>query len=928
MNKEELFQLEVFQQTISTLYMYPLRIYNNNCYEKLKHEMMANDDIKKLHTLLLPNEDFDADKTINFLRKRIQENPRSIDINSDVYKILKFHAEKLRKIMWMTHASNSLTFTREIKSNRRLWTFLMIYDLFSKEFIDENFEEPFVTKCLVDMQSIYVKLNENYTLSIGRIFTNKKDYKKVVENVLKNYNFDSMNIFELTTLAKKRMNFQLNRAKKETEYIKKAFQLFFDSMSIIPNDLDKEELEKVFVFMYMVTKEDAIFDVSLQIKEYLLTFKNGKLSISLNSNRGKYSNDFSKVFQKFENNRDFFRSEYASRLKSTLTKRYSGLEGDTFSVVKELLKHICSRVNADGGCYIKYILSEKRLEMLTTHGDTQYEEGMENLVKEVNNPEMNIRDISRVLNVVERYQSSDGQYDIDKIILKNLHKDDMLQPVEGKAVLSNIALPITFKHKLLGVLLIDSFRVGNFTDNDINLILSITSALSVQIFDQIVHENLAAIMNNLPQKPTLDDEAIQQHFEDLTTYINNIFFSYGIAIWDYDNMASIFRLKSTTLDIEDISTCIVERKSNDLIFDLLNTENFEKVENFNIKESKRLSVCNPLKYDERLNCVKIYAITDGEKLIGACSVYNHLEEDYKSIDEQSLKSVMNHLSIFFNIMNTIKAQRALVQSKALHEISAKFNMIDIKVKQLRELVNVNFKELEHYARFRFNVKLNDVNNLVSNTRLAFQYITNKSDKIKYDNHVDKEIVNLYKPLIMESEEVHNIRHMFNELTNAIPFPYNRKNIRINNMIDKELQLKVHSLILSDVFQNILLNAVKYSFQGTSIRIFSKVKKYSIHISIKNDGLKILNGEDIDIFKYGYRGFSTKDYEEEIDGEKINYKSKEDENLGIGLYKCNEIVKKVLGGEIRLIREESVIKGAAVNTFEIIIQKHELGGEEV
>ena len=170
--------------------------------------------------------------------------------------------------------------------------------------------------------------------------------------------------------------------------------------------------------------------------------------------------------------------------------------------------------------------------MLTTHGDAQYEEGMENLVKEVNNPEMNIRDISRVLNVVEKYQSSDGQYDIDKIILKNLHKDDMLQPVEGKAVLSNIALPITFKHKLLGVLLIDSFRVGNFTDNDINLILSITSALSVQIFDQIVHENLAAIMNNLPQKPTLDDEAIQQHFEDLTTYINNIFFSYGIAIWD------------------------------------------------------------------------------------------------------------------------------------------------------------------------------------------------------------------------------------------------------------------------------------------------------------------------------------------------------------------------------------------------------------
>jgi hypothetical protein len=46
--------------------------------------------------------------------------------------------------------------------------------------------------------------------------------------------------------------------------------------------------------------------------------------------------------------------------------------------------------------------------------------------------------------------------------------------------------------------------------------------------------------------------------------------------------------------------------------------------------------------------------------------------------------------------------------------------------------------------------------LVSNTRLAFQYIANKTDKIKYENSVDKEIVHLYKPLISKNIEVNNI----------------------------------------------------------------------------------------------------------------------------------------------------------------------------
>jgi len=920
-NKENLFKLQVFQHTISTLSMYPLRIYKNNCYDKFQEELTGRDEIKRLHKLLLPDSSFDFHLVFEKLKEIIKKSPQSISLESEVYQILEFCSEKLLNVMWETQASNSLTFTREIKGDRRLWIFLMIYDLFSKEFIAEHFESPYSRQCLIDMQSLYIKLNSEYTLSIGRLFTENQDNYEIVKNVLQNYNFENMNIFELITLSKKRRTFNLVQLKEETWRIKNAFRLFFEIEPKLLFNIEKEELELISIFIYMLSNANNLANESIQTKKFILNFSNNRLHvIPKRSDTTEYSEKFTNTLLKFENNRDFFRGEYSSRLKSMLTKRYSGLKDSNYSAIEELLNHICRRLNADGGCYVKYTLTDDKLKMIAGYGDEAYLEGVSKFIGKINNRETSIQNRSRVLKVIRNYHNPECQYSIDELILQNLKPNEILQPVQGKPLLSNIALPLTFQHKLLGILLIDSFRSGSFTENDINLILSISSALSVQIFDQIVEKNLSAIMKNLPQQANLDDKSIQKHFEDLTTYINNIFFSYGIAIWNYDEVLSTFNLKTTTLDIDHDKPCVIYKKSNDLIFDLLDSR-CEYVENFNVEESHRLSSCNPKKYDKRINCVKIYPISDGEHLIGAFSVYNNSADDYKSIDEQSLNSVTKHLAIFFNIMNTIKEQRALVQSEALHEINARFNMVDDKTRQLKELVNLNFKELDHYSRYRFVIKLDDIDNLISNTRLSFQYIANKSNAISYLNHVDEEIINLYQPLHLdEVKQINNVRHIFNELSNATPYPYNNKNIRINNMINEKLNLKVHNLILSDIFQNILLNAVKYSFQGTTIRLFSKERSNTIRISIKNDGLRIRDDEEYDIFKYGYRGFSTKNYSEEIEGEEINYKTKENENLGIGLYKCNQLVKKILGGEIRLKRENSIIKNGAVNTFEIIIPK--------
>jgi len=934
--KEELFQLQVFQEVVSTLYMYPLRIYKNDCYENFVYKIINSFDFEKIHQCLSPTSKVSRDEIITLLKKKIKHEPETLNENSELYKLLDKYAEELREAMWETHPSNSLTFVRQIKENRRIWIFLMIYDLFSKEFIENNFAKTYMTTCLLDMKSIYIQLNAQYTLSIGRIFHNNYHTKEIVKTIIHKYDFNNLNIFELINSSKKR-KVNLRNLEHKIFNIEKAFKLFLENQTQLPSSIHKDELEKVALFICLVTQNSVEQNFLFETKTLSLKYQDKKLIIRLHKiskndlDELNELEEFEDVLEVFERNRDYFRNEYILRLKSNLLKNYTGLKNyDSFSPVKDLLKHITSRLNADGASFIKYNLGDGKLTLEAINGVDDYEKGIERIVGQINREEPHTLKKSRVLKIVENYYKSSTHYDLESLVLKNLNSNRILQPVKSKEILSNIAIPLTLEYKLLGVLLIDSFRKDNFTKDDINLIFSISNLLSVQIFDHIVESNLSHIMENLPQKAKLDDASIDRYYHNLAVGINNIFFSHGVSIWEYSHKTSSFILKSTTLVDESINTRKISDDSNELISKLIDgysEQNFEYLSEYNIKESDFLKSVDIMKYHPKINCLRIYPIIRDRVLIGAFSVYNHSKSDYKAIDIPSLVSVRKHLTIFFNTIEVMNAQRALTKTEALHEIHARFNMVENKTKQLKSLVNDDFKELDHYARYRFSIKLDDINDLIANTRVSFNYIANKSKTLRNLNHVDDEILHLYQPLLKE-KQVNNVRYLINELANSIPYPYNQKNIRVNNMVNEQINLNVHSLILNDVFQNIFLNAVKYSFQGTTIRVYTKEKSNSIRIYIKNDGLSIRKDEEIDIFKYGYRGFSIKGYEENINGERVSYVRKESENLGIGLYKSNEIVKKILSGEIRLNREKSIIPNAEINTFEIIFPKAILNKERM
>jgi len=929
--QENLFQLQVFQQTISTLYMYPLRIYKNNCYMDFKDKINSNHEMKKFCELLNLDDNSTFDEVMVQLKYIIKNNPSSVHEESELYKFLENYAQDMKNYLWETHPSNSLTFTRELKENRRLWIFLMIYDLFSLEFIEENFKEFYSTNCLIGMHTMYMKLNDVCSLAIGRFFVKNEPSRGIVENVIQNYDFDNLNVFELVNLSKRRRSLRIKEVKEKSLLIHKAFQLFLRIQLDLPPNLHKEELENVALFIFMVTQNRFSSNVSLRTEKLLLDYKDGSVEVSLNSLPKEELEAFDRVMEIFEINRDYFRDEYILRLQTTLSKKYTGLRNsDSFHPIEELLRHITSKLNADGASFVRYDLSSSELTLEAIDGEEAYKLGIERIVKEINNKEPHTRKRSRVLKVVDNYYSNLGDYDTDKLIVKNLHPNEMLQPISGRNMLSNIAIPLTLQHKLLGVLLIDSFRSDSFSKDDMNLIFSISNFLSVQIFDQIVENNLSSIMENLPEKAELNDESIDEYFQKLAKDINNIFFSYGVAIWNYSE-ENIFTLKSTTLAMGCSQKITIDASSEELIADIpkkFQLNEFEYLEEYDIKNSNRLKSCNPMEYNRHIKCLRIYPIVRAGRLIGAFSVYNNSKDDYKAIDVKSLSIVKKHLTIFFNTMDAMRAQRALTKTEALHEIHARFNMVENKIIQLKTLVHQDFKELDYYARYRFMIKLEDINSLIANTRLSFNYISSSKKISEEMNHVDDEIVNLYEPLFKKRSECHNVRHIFNELSNAIPYPYSFKNILINNTVNSAIYLEVPNLILSDIFQNILLNALKYSFQGTTIRIFSKEKKHTLSIFIKNDGLPIHAEEEYDIFKYGYRGFEIKNYREEIEGKEVSYERQDKENLGIGLYKSNQLVKKILTGEINLTRERSSLKGAEVNTFEISFPKRLLKKGEV
>ncbi len=159
---ERAFELQIFQNALSSICMYPIRLYKNSCYDNVR-QMLSGDGeaMAKLRALSGAKR---YDEVISALQTLLKKDPRSY--YPPLCEILEPYSEALRTFMWETKPSNSLVFTREIKSNKTLWMMLMFYDLIPGEFIEKAFATPYLRRCLIDMNTVCVRLDARYSVVI------------------------------------------------------------------------------------------------------------------------------------------------------------------------------------------------------------------------------------------------------------------------------------------------------------------------------------------------------------------------------------------------------------------------------------------------------------------------------------------------------------------------------------------------------------------------------------------------------------------------------------------------------------------------------------------------------------------------------------------------------------------------------------------
>lgn len=148
-------------------------------------------------------------------------------------------------------------------------------------------------------------------------------------------------------------------------------------------------------------------------------------------------------------------------------------------------------------------------------------------------------------------------------------------------------------------------------------------------------------------------------------------------------------------------------------------------------------------------------------------------------------------------------------------------------------------------------------------------------------------------LIPFSPKKHNLLQVVKECRTTLQNASDKKNILIENAIDKSLEIYADNHILHSVVRNILSNAVKFTPREGTIKIQAKEDAVNTIISISDTGIGMDAKMVENIFQLDVKN---------------NRKGTDDEpSSGLGLILCKEFVEKH-GGKIWI--ESEVNKGSA------------------
>lgn len=244
-------------------------------------------------------------------------------------------------------------------------------------------------------------------------------------------------------------------------------------------------------------------------------------------------------------------------------------------------------------------------------------------------------------------------------------------------------------------------------------------------------------------------------------------------------------------------------------------------------------------------------------LLSACIISISLFLRYRIKKKANiiLEKQKEDLSILVKQLNILNKEKDGFMSILSHDLKNPFNVIigllDLLNNQYDELDKDEIKEYILHAANASNSAFTLLEDILTWSRTQSKGISVNPEEIK-----------LYK-LCDKSIEV------------LIPMAQ-KKNISIENLINKNIILKVDAFTLSTIISNITSNAIKFTKEGGHINISSEQENENILIKIKDDGVGMTQAKIDELFQLN-KNMSTEGTNQE-------------KGTGLGLLICYEFAK--------------------------------------
>lgn len=244
----------------------------------------------------------------------------------------------------------------------------------------------------------------------------------------------------------------------------------------------------------------------------------------------------------------------------------------------------------------------------------------------------------------------------------------------------------------------------------------------------------------------------------------------------------------------------------------------------------------------------------------------------RRLAEESVKKYMQELE-------TANATKDKFFSIIAHDLKSPFNAI------------LGFSKLlfDDFNDFTDEEKLTIIENIKLSSESTYKLLQNLLEWAKMQTN----------QLIIRNEDI-DVCILINDTIDLLKSQAEQKNIKIFSSVRFDTLIYADENIIKTVLRNLISNAIKFSYPGNKVKIFSEETNGAIKISVQDFGIGLTEEEKENIFKFDSKYKKTG--------------TQNERGTGIGLMLCKEFIEINSGS---LVFESTTDYGS---TFSIIVPR--------